>query len=290
MMFNERDQLLIFESFRIDRRLLKFLQPKKARQKSRIIPGSMDMAADSDSEDGMDEATFNIISSAAQGRFTIRDERVFVSGQVQGRSRRWRWPWQWWKAQQPQQSPEMSVLDFFKSVKDSTAQVEIVAERAKGYEEAIVKADKAGQTAFKEVLVKRLASVRAETQLAAMGLGKYVEEASVVAFAKKSPKAIRLDWIENFIRPIPDVLMVSKKDADARFIFDNYVVMHHDPSGKSWAETQAERDKRENDPILFGVMEGSRRLYYVGDWVDDFCDLTLDQVADTIGKEAIKHV
>jgi len=34
-------------------------------------------------------------------------------------------------------------------------------------------------------------------------------------------------------------------------------------------------------------MEGSRKLYFVGDWVDEFCDLQLDQIADALGKDAI---
>ena len=87
---------------------------------------------------------------------------------------------------------------------------------------------------------------------------------------------------------IPESLQAVKRDADERFIFDNYVVMHHDPTGKSWAETEAERKSRERDPILFGVIEGRRRLYHLGDWTDDFCDLTLDQVADSLDKDAIK--
>jgi hypothetical protein len=66
--------------------------------------------------------------------------------------------------------------------------------------------------------------------------------------------------------------------------------MHHDPTGKSWAETEAERKTRESDPVLFGVIEGRRRLYYVGDWDDEFCDLTLDEVADSLGRDSVKTV
>lgn len=32
-------------------------------------------------------------------------------------------------------------------------------------------------------------------------------------------------------------------------------------------------------------MENSRKLYYIGDWEDEYCDLTLDKFLDTISKE-----
>ena len=41
---------------------------------------------------------------------------------------------------------------------------------------------------------------------------------------------------------------------------------------------------REKDPILFGaIMDGDvcfDRLYFICDWTDEFCDLTLDQLAE----------
>jgi len=46
--------------------------------------------------------------------------------------------------------------------------------------------------------------------------------------------------------------------------------------------------ERRKDPILFGVINGRRQLYYVGDWTDEFCDLTLDQIVDTLGREVVK--
>lgn len=42
--------------------------------------------------------------------------------------------------------------------------------------------------------------------------------------------------------------------------------------------------------ILFGLIEGRRRLYVVGDWVDEICDLTMDQIADSIGNDAIGEI
>lgn len=45
--------------------------------------------------------------------------------------------------------------------------------------------------------------------------------------------------------------------------------------------TQKEKEKAK-DPILFGVIQGSRKLYFIGDWIDDYCDLTLEKMMKTI--------
>jgi len=97
------------------------------------------------------------------------------------------------------------------------------------------------------------------------------------------------EWMEIPADELPEDVVRRKIECDERLIFDNYVVLHYDPEKKSWAETEAEKEARK-DPILFGVLQGSRKLYFVGDWVDDYCDLTLDQVADLIGADAISRV
>jgi hypothetical protein len=65
-------------------------------------------------------------------------------------------------------------------------------------------------------------------------------------------------------------------------VFDNYVVLYYDPDGKIYKETAKEEAKRK-DPIIFGVIAGSEKLYYVADWVDEYCDLTLEAFIDAIG-------
>ena len=47
-----------------------------------------------------------------------------------------------------------------------------------------------------------------------------------------------------------------------------------------------EEEKRiKKDPILFGVIYGSNKLYYIADWVDEYCDLTWDQVVEKLEKD-----
>lgn len=178
---------------------------------------------------------------------------------------------------------------FFKSVHNSEKELAIVQGRAEGYKVALRKAKQAGQRALYERLEAGLNVYKMESQLLAIGLPRYVDEVDIVRFYKQSKKGLRLDWLMNFVRQVPDEVLAKKAHADKLGIFDNYAVLHYDPAAKSYAQTQEEL-QRKRDPILFGLMEGSRRLYCVGDWVDEFCDLTLDQIADALGKDAVKDI
>lgn len=37
---------------------------------------------------------------------------------------------------------------------------------------------------------------------------------------------------------------------------------------------------KRKDPILFGVIAGSNKLYFIGDWIDEYCDLRFDDVVN----------
>ena len=81
-------------------------------------------------------------------------------------------------------------------------------------------------------------------------------------------------------------------------VFDNYVVVHYSDlirkaaaveDETSEAEEKKAREKR-RDPILFGLIKNSRKLYYITDWKTDVDDLgyvlgfiirDLDEIART---------
>ncbi|EQL11139.1 Uncharacterised protein [Clostridioides difficile] len=75
-------------------------------------------------------------------------------------------------------------------------------------------------------------------------------------------------------------------------------VLFTDYTGKITKEISKER--RDKDPILFGVFsdEKSRaivdRFYYLGDWEDEYCDLTLEKMINDYKKKGrqdiLKHI
>jgi hypothetical protein len=267
-MISRDGTLTILDQFEADHRLPKFQKRAKVSDE------------ESDAEDG-----FSITSNSF--RATFSSNSIMVAGDVVSKTPSWweRWVPALFKASEPE--PTMTIEDFFKSVKNSAQEVQAVETRLDGYKRALEDANRNGQVALVERLSKDIAAVRAETQLHAAGFGRYVTEETLVRFVKECPKGLRLDYIRNFMRVIPTEVSAKKNYCDELGIFDNYAVLHYDPEGKAWAETEEEKERRK-DPILFGLLAGRRRLYF--DWVDEHCDLTLEQIADLLGEDAIANV
>ena len=82
------------------------------------------------------------------------------------------------------------------------------------------------------------------------------------------------------MREIPDEIVDTV--AKVKDIFDELYVVFTDYTGKE--ERKVAKERRDKDPILFGVFKNnvvvSDRFYFLGDWVDEYCDLTLDKFID----------
>lgn len=268
MLNGDETELQIFESFRIDRDLPKHSKKEEKRSRQKGINFSGDF----------EEGGVEMMEAWGPPRIGLRR----VGGN---------WLTRWWANRK--ERPTISIEDFFTSIKNTTEEVKIVQERAQGYQRALEEARQNGQKALCEKLEAGLFAFKAESQMVAIGITKYVTARTVIEFYKKSPKGLRLDYIRNFTRRIPQELSQLKKRADDLEIFDNYVVLHYDPKAKSYAETEKEKQARiarERDPILFGLLKGRTDLYVLGDWIDEFCDLTLDQMAEVLGAPAIQDI
>jgi hypothetical protein len=177
---------------------------------------------------------------------------------------------------------ELNIMEFFENVKlTSKKSIGTYKDRVNNYLAALRSADITGQTALKEKLVREMFVNKYEAELYAKGLYYVVTEEQAVEFTKKSEKGAELLYLKNFSRPLPDEVIKKLDDVNKLGIFDNYVVMAYDPEGKMKDETEEDRNKRK-DPILFGVILGSNKLYYITDWIDEKCNLTLEQFVDTL--------
>lgn len=179
---------------------------------------------------------------------------------------------------------------FFKLVKTNSQKLEKLEERLSSYRLLLESSKKHGQIALYEEAIRATRRIRAETILYSMGLVKVLTEESLVEFYKKSDRKVDLVWLHNFVRVIPEEILKLKEDCDVNGIFDNYVILTYvDPKKKEHVKKETEKEKQQRkDPILFGVRADSRRLYFIGDWEDEFCDLTLEKVIEQIGDDVIK--
>ena len=177
---------------------------------------------------------------------------------------------------------EMDAVEFFENVKMlSKGSIDTYKDRVAKYLNMLHSAKITGQQALSEKLAREMFVNKYEAELYANGLYYVVTEDQVVDFAKKTEKGVTLLYLRNFARMLPDEVIKKLEEANSLEVFDNYVVLAYDPDGTKKGETEADRAKRK-DPILFGLIAGSRKLYYICDWIDEKCDLTLQQFADTI--------
>ena len=94
-----------------------------------------------------------------------------------------------------------------------------------------------------------------------------------------SQKVVKITEFNNFDRPIPKEVISKVKVASP--IFDQLYIVFTDYTGKF--ERKVERSDRAQDPILLGAFKSkdskvwNHRFYYIADWVDEYCDLTLDK-------------
>lgn len=134
---------------------------------------------------------------------------------------------------------------------------------------------------FAEVCEKELKAVDA-------GIDTYVNRKDIDEYIQKiASKQVVIIELENYERDIPDELVEKIADLQEKKIFDAFYVVFTDYTGGE--RKKVEQARREKDPILFGAMmigeQVNTRLYYIGDWVDEYCDLTLDKMVTEFSKK-----
>ena len=189
---------------------------------------------------------------------------------------------------------EFNIFKFFEQVKlTSKENQRKYVERIEPYMIALKQANELGQKALADKLTAEIFNNKYESILYAENFHYKISEEELVYFIKKTEKGVRLDYIENFARPIPKEVAEIKKKTDSLLVFDNYCILHYDSELKSYKQTKEDEEalrRKKSDPILFGMINGSRNLYYITDWIDEYCNLTLDEFIKVSGisKEHLK--
>lgn len=152
------------------------------------------------------------------------------------------------------------------------------------YENALVLLNKYNITGQKEGMKKLIfliETVEKERALVKMGIDTFVYKDDVEDYidvvAKETVKIIEL---ERYEREIPDEIV--EIISEVKGLFDQLYIVFTDYTGR--VERKIERERRAKDPILFGAFQDKKsrilveRFYFLGDWEDEYCDLTLDKM------------
>ena len=184
----------------------------------------------------------------------------------------------------------LTIEDFFSQVKIKTSEEQDFISHLKTILSQISYAKKMGQAALLEKLAEKVVIDVYEGALYANDLRRFITLEDLKELADKSPHGISIDFVQNFTRIIPVEVVEKKELVDQLKIFDQYVILHFDPERRNVKDTKQEatekEEARKKDPILFGLILDSDKLYYVADWIDEFCDLTWDKMMEILGKES----
>lgn len=139
-----------------------------------------------------------------------------------------------------------------------------------------------GQQSFYENLTKMLAIVVRESEAFACGVTKSIDRETIDKYinrVKENP--VKFTSLDKFPRSIPSNVKRKIKSVQDRKLFDKLDVLFLDYSKE---DNRTNKEKiRDKDPILFGSYAYQPdKLYFIIDWVDEYCDLTLDKFVDAI--------
>lgn len=145
-------------------------------------------------------------------------------------------------------------------------------------------------------------SIEKEQKLVDMGIATFIYKDdidfyidSVANSRNRNEKPIKIIELERYEREIPDeIVEVIDKTKE---LFDQMYIVYTDYTGKE--ERKIEAEKKQKDPILFGTFQNKEkkvcidRFYYLGDWIDEFCDLTLDKMineTEKLGRNIVRTI
>lgn len=160
----------------------------------------------------------------------------------------------------------------------------------------IEKAKITKQTDMAKRLTNELETALREIEVAKAGFDTFVSKEDVSRYIKNvEAKSIKIIELSKYEREIPDE--VVDKIAKANELFDELYVVFTDYTKKETKKVAKHR--RDKDPILFGGFKNKivdtkvyveDRLFFIADWVEEKCDLTLEELCRDIKDKEGKDI
>lgn len=196
---------------------------------------------------------------------------------------------------------ELNATQYFNYLKEKKQTVtdKDLKDLYNGYLLLVEKYSITGQKRVIEKLRFLADNIEKEMQVVGLGINSFVYRDDIEDYIDNiSKNVVKIIELENYPRDIPDnIVQVIAKTKD---IFDKMYVVFTDYTGK--AEKEVAKERREKDPMLFGTFQKPRtdtqnggvvlndRFYFLGDWEDEYCDLTMDKFLQEAGKEKLQTV
>lgn len=150
------------------------------------------------------------------------------------------------------------------------------------------------QTAMAKELTHQVELALRELNAANEGFEIFVNRKAIEKYITDvEGKAVKIIELSEYTREIPEE--VIDRVAKAADIFDQMYIIFTDYTKKE--SKRVAKERRDKDPILFGAFLDKEsdnknkiyvedRLFFIADWIDDNCDLTLEEIVrQTEGKD-----
>lgn len=171
---------------------------------------------------------------------------------------------------------------YFKYVKSKMKTMELrkFKKKAARLQQFIISAEDLDQRALVETLQSKLVLILDQMELLSVGIQYHVNKKDIDKHKRNiydwDEKIIDLCKLEDYPRVVPASIKRKIKKRKEEGLFKEYWVLYIRAPEDDEVKTNKQKI-REKDPILFGKMESSEEFYYIADWVDEHCDLTLEK-------------
>lgn len=195
-----------------------------------------------------------------------------------------------------EENNSINTIKYFNELKNhiKVGNIEELLKEYQALETIYKNAKRAGQSLLEETVFNKLKILLKEIELFKNNYVEYIEKQTIkdvishVEQDEKNNKIIKLFSISQYTRPIPEE--ATKIIEQTKDIFDDYLILATDYTGEMGGKLV--KHYKEKDPILFGIMSYSvdnvfnsrvtenlthEKFYFLYDWVDEHCDLTLDK-------------
>jgi len=177
---------------------------------------------------------------------------------------------------------------YFNFVKMKLNKLEMtrLKERLGKLQKLVQESKELGQHTLHEHTALMLAVVARESEAYACGFKYWVKKNVITKYISNvKDKVIKFDKFEEFPRTVPVGVRNKIRAVKKKELFDELWVLYTDYTGE---KLKSNKQKiKEKDPILFGKYAYQNdRFYFIADWEDEYCDLTLDEMVKVVERES----
>lgn len=190
---------------------------------------------------------------------------------------------------------ELTPQEYFEQVKERKHSI-TDEELLKVYDNCLELLNKykiTGQKKGMRKLLFHLDCIEKEREIVKMGITTFIYRDDIEEYIDTVAKdTVKIIELENYEREIPDEIVEIIGNVKDKF--DQLYIVFTDYTGK--VERQVQKERRAKDPILFGTFQNQSsrtvidRFYYLGDWEDEYCDLTLDKMVNETEKAGKRNI